>query len=194
MPEVRYRLGGYCRGVADVSVREAHPADVPEIARIQIDTWRTAYTSILPAPVLESLSVEAAEPAWAAAVQEPPSPHHHVLVAQEQQWLVGFAALAPADDLEESDPDPDATAQIGPLLVEPRWGRRGHGSRLLAAAVDLARNDGMHRAIAWIPTADSASLDFLSSAGWEADGYARTLETGAGEVRELRLHVSLEEP
>jgi hypothetical protein len=52
----------------------------------------------------------------------------------------------------------------------------------------------MHRAIAWIPAADSASLDFLRSAGWEADGYARVLETGAGEVRELRLHVSLEQP
>ncbi len=180
--------------MADVSVREAQPGDGPEIARIQVETWRTAYASILPAPVLDSLTVEAAEPAWVAAVQDPPSPHHHVLVAQERQWLVGFAAVAPADDLEEGDPDPDATAQIGPLLVEPRWGRRGHGSRLLAAAVDLARKDDMHRAIAWIPAADSASLDFLRSAGWEADGYARVLETGAGEVRELRLHVSLEQP
>ncbi len=178
-----------------MSVRAAQPGDVPEIARIQIDTWRTAYTSILPAEVLRSLTVEAAEPAWVAAVQEPPSPRHHVLVAQEQHRLVGFVAVAPADDLglEEGDPDPHTTAQVGPLLVEPRWGRRGHGSRLLAAAVDHAREDGMQRAIAWIPTADSASLDFLRSAGWEPDGYARALDTGAGEVRELRLHVSLEE-
>ena len=180
-------------GVADVSVRLARPDDVPEIARIQVETWRVAYPKILPEPVLEALTVDAAEPAWAAAVQAPPSPKHHVLVAQEQRWLVGFAAVAPADDLEEGDPDPDATAQLGPLLVEPRWGRRGHGSRLLAAAVDHARGDGMVRLIAWIPTADSASLDFLRSAGWAADGYARELDTGAGELREMRLHVSLEE-
>lgn len=180
-------------GVADVSVRLARPDDVPEIARIQIETWRVAYPTILPEPVLESLTVEAAEPAWAAAVQAPPSPKHHVLVAQEQRWLVGFAAVAPADDAEEGDPDPAATAQLGPLLVEPRWGRRGHGSRLLAAAVDHARDDGMVRLIAWIPTGDSASLDFLRSAGWAADGFARELDTGAGEIREMRLHVSLEE-
>jgi GNAT superfamily N-acetyltransferase len=179
--------------VADVSVRLARPADVPEIARIQIETWRIAYSKILPEPVLESLTVEAAEPAWAAAVQTPPSPKHHVFVAQEQQWLVGFAAVAPADDLEEGDPAADATAQLGPLLVEPRWGRRGHGSRLLAAAVEHARDDGMVRLIAWIPTADPASLDFLRSAGWAADGYARELDTGAGEIREMRLHVSLED-
>jgi GNAT superfamily N-acetyltransferase len=179
--------------VADVSVRPARPADVPEIARIQVETWSTAYTSVLPESVLAGLSADDAAPAWAAAVESPPSPHHHVLVAQEQQWVVGFTALAPADDLEEGDPDPDATAQLGPLLVEPRWGRRGHGSRLLAAAVDHARSDGMRRATVWIPTADSVSLAFLRSAGWEPDGYARALDTGAGEVRELRLHVSLEE-
>jgi GNAT superfamily N-acetyltransferase len=179
--------------VADVSVRPAQPGDVSEIARIQVETWRAAYHAILPAAVLGSLTVEAAVPAWTAAVTEPPGPRHHVLVALERQWVVGFAAMAPADDLEDDDPDPDATAVIGPLLVEPRWGRRGHGSRLLAAAVDHARDDGQRRAIAWLPTADSASLDFFRSAGWEPDGYARALDTGAGEVRELRLHVSLEE-
>lgn len=179
--------------MADVSVRPARPDDVPEIARIQVETWRSAYLKILPEPVLESLTADAAQPAWAAAVENPPSPKHHVLVAQEQQWLVGFAALSPADDLEDGDPDPAATAQLGPLLVEPRWGRRGHGSRLLAAAVDHAREDGMARMITWIPTADSASLNFLRSAGWAADGYARELDTGAGEIREMRLHVSLED-
>ena len=33
-------------------------------------------------------------------------------------------------------------ASVTDLLVEPRWGRRGHGSRLLAASVDLWRADG----------------------------------------------------
>jgi hypothetical protein len=51
----------------------------------------------------------------------------------------------------------------------------------------------MVRAIAWLPIADSASREFLRSAGWETDGYARTLDTGAGEIRELRLHASLKE-
>ena len=36
-------------------------------------------------------------------------------------------------------------AAVTDLLVEPRWGRRGHGSRLLAASVDLWRTDGFER-------------------------------------------------
>jgi GNAT superfamily N-acetyltransferase len=114
-----------------------------------------------------------------------------VLVALEQDSRVGFVAVAPADDLETEDPEPVTTVAIGPLLVEPRWGRRGHASRLLAAAVDHARADGMTRAIAWIPEADTASREFFVSAGWAPDGLARGLDTGAGELREVRLHVSL---
>jgi hypothetical protein len=47
--------------------------------------------------------------------------------------------------------------------------------------------------VAWVPAADTASLEFYRSAGWEADGMHRTLDTGAGTVGELRLHASLNE-
>ncbi|MGI8760579.1 MAG: GNAT family N-acetyltransferase [Jatrophihabitantaceae bacterium] len=180
--------------MADVSVRPARGADAAEIARIQIETWRTAYAAILPEPVRDSLSVDGALALWQAAVSAPPSARHHVLVALEQQWTVGFAALAPDDDPQSGDPSPQSTVALGPLLVEPRWGRRGHGSRLLAAAVEHARGDGMTRAITWIPEGDAASRAFLVSAGWAPDGLARALDTGAGELREIRLHASLEQP
>jgi GNAT superfamily N-acetyltransferase len=143
--------------------------------------------------VLDSLTQETAETAWRDAVIAPPTRHHHVLVAIEQHWTVGFAAVGPASDLQPEDPAPQTTVEIGPMLVEPRWGRRGHGSRLLAAAVDHARGDGMTHAIVWIPETDTASRDFYVSAGWAPDGLARALDTGAGELREIRLHVSLEQ-
>ena len=171
--------------MADVSVRPARPGDAAEVARIQIETWRQAYASILPAPVLDGLSVDAATEAWREAVAAPPSARHHVLVALEKEWLVGFTAIAPDDD--------ETTAAFGPLLVEPRWGRRGHASRLLAAAVDHARGDGLARAVIWLPEADNVSRGFFTSAGWAPDGLVRGLDTGAGEIREVRLHVTLQE-
>jgi GNAT superfamily N-acetyltransferase len=177
--------------MADVSVRAAGADDVDEIGRLQVDTWRYGYRDILPAAVLDALDATGAASAWRDAVTAPPSPRHHVLVALEQQWQVGFVAIAPADGLEPEDPEPTTTATIGPLLVEPRWGRRGHGSRLLAAAVDHARADGMTRAVTWIPEADTASKEFFVSAGWAPDGLARGLDTGAGELREIRLHTLL---
>ena len=51
----------------------------------------------------------------------------------------------------------------------------------------------MTRAITWLPEGDTASRDFFVSAGWAPDGLARALDTGAGELREIRMHASLAE-
>jgi ribosomal protein S18 acetylase RimI-like enzyme len=177
--------------VADVSVRPATADDVTELARIQLDTWRLAYQTVLPAQVLQSLGTEQIAASWQAAVTAPPSQSHHVLVAMEGEFRVGFTAFGPDADRQPQDPEPERSAAISMLLVEPRWGRRGHGSRLLAAVADLSKPAGITRLVAWVPVTDTASLQFYRSAGWEADGLRRDLDTGAGTVTELRLHTAL---
>lgn len=176
-------------GVADVGVREARARDADEIGRIQVATWRTAYARAVPAHVLAQVTEELAAAQWRAAVETPPSPAHHVLVAYERDWTVGFAAVAPSDDEGAGR----TTATVEPLLVEPRWGRRGHGSRLLAAAVAHARADGATTATTWLLVRDTASLAFFGSAGWERDGTARSLDMDGQPVDELRLHTDLTE-
>jgi GNAT superfamily N-acetyltransferase len=181
---------------AAVSVRAATAGDVPEIARIQLATWRTAYGGLLPPQMLAAATPQRATAEWHAAVVRPPSPRHRVLVAREQEWTVGFAAFGPS----EEDGDPPGTGIVHALLVEPRWGRRGHGSRLLAATVDHLRADGMTAAVAWLLDGDTASAAFYESAGWARDGTVRTLTGGTEHtggtgptVREARFHASLEE-
>jgi GNAT superfamily N-acetyltransferase len=176
--------------VADVSVRPATVDDVPELARIQLDTWRLAYQTV-PPEIQQSLTVDEIAASWQAAITTPPTPSHRVLVATEGAHRVGFTAFGPDADRQPDDPAPESTAAVSMLLVEPRWGRRGHGSRLLAAVADLARAGGADRLVAWVPAADSVSLRFYRSAGWEPDGLRRDLDTGAGTVTELRLHTAL---
>ncbi|MFF3865263.1 GNAT family N-acetyltransferase [Micromonospora sp. NPDC001898] len=180
-------------------VRPARPEDAGEIAHIQLATWRAAYRRILPRHVLDNLDEAYLARRWSAAVQEPPSGAHRVLVAveqAEQSYLVGFVASGPAD-AESLAPNEPAEA-LGPgvvavtdLLVEPRWGRRGHGSRLLAASVDLWREDGFARAVAWAFDGDPATQKFLTTAGWEPDGAARALDVDDMLVNQLRLHVAV---
>jgi GNAT superfamily N-acetyltransferase len=180
-------------------VRPARGEDADEIARIQLATWRVAYRRMLPRRVLDQLDEAWLAQRWRAAVEAPPSPRHRVLVAveqAEQSYLVGFVASGPADE-QALAPDEDHTslgedvAAVTDLLVEPRWGRRGHGSRLLAAAVDLWRSDAFARAVAWAYERDAASRAFLTSAGWEPDGATRALDVDDLLVPQLRLHVAL---
>ena len=176
--------------VADVSVRPAHEQDATQIGRVQVAAWQTAYTAILPPSIREALSPEIAARSWLTAITAPPSSRHRVLVAQDGDWLVGFVAISPDEDVPATQ-QTQQTAVIGPLLVEPRWGRRGHGSRLLAAATDTARLNGATRAVAWLPEADEVSRKFFAEAGWAADGAARVLDAGDRTLREIRIHTSL---
>jgi GNAT superfamily N-acetyltransferase len=182
-------------GTADASVRPALPGDAAEIARIQVVTWRTAYRSLLPASVLDDWDGGTATESWRAAVASPPTPAHGVLVALERNSVVGFAAFGPAELAAGEASDPAGpTAELSTLLVEPRWGRRGHGSRLLAAVADVARSGGAARLQVWLPDTDEVSAGFYESAGWAPDGWARTLDTGGDEpLREVRWHALLTE-
>ncbi|MER6585101.1 GNAT family N-acetyltransferase [Micromonospora chalcea] len=182
-------------------VRPARPEDAGEIARVQLATWRVAYRRILPRHVLDNLDEAYLARRWSAAVQEPPSGAHRVLVAVEeaaQSYLVGFIASGPADAEalapgEPADALASGVAAVTDLLVEPRWGRRGHGSRLLAAAVEHWRADGLTRAVAWAFDADAATRNFLGSTGWEPDGATRALDVDDMLVPQLRFHVAVPE-
>jgi GNAT superfamily N-acetyltransferase len=182
-------------------VRPARPGDAGEIARIQLTTWRVAYRRFLPAGVLDRLDPQWLLDRWREAVAAPPSPAHRVLVAIEQAetvaptaYLVGFAAAGPAD-ADALAPGEETlgpgVAAITDLLVEPRWGRRGHGSRLLAACVDHWRADGYATAVAWAYEQDAAMRGLLTSSGWEPDGARRALDVDDLLVPQLRLHTAL---
>jgi GNAT superfamily N-acetyltransferase len=181
--------------MALAAVRPAAAPDVDEIVRIQAVTWRAAYSELVPPAAIEQLDSAAARAAWAAAITA--GPGHHVLVATEGGWTVGFCAAGTATAAGGSGPDhpglgPQHWAEIGALLVEPRWGRRGHGGRLLAAAAAALRAGGAIYGLAWIPEADAASRRFYARAGWEPDGPVRVLDTGEGELREVRVTGSLD--
>jgi GNAT superfamily N-acetyltransferase len=173
--------------VADVSVRPARPEDAERVARVQLSTWRTAYADLLPPEALDVPEVQAAA-LWLGAVESPPSPQHRLLVAMERAELVGFAASGPA-----GDEDVEGAVELMTLLVEPRWGRRGHGSRLLAASVEHWRGEGFATAVTWVWERDPATRGFLTGAGWEPDGVARGLDTGPRVERQLRFHTDLRE-
>ncbi|HEY2207448.1 MAG TPA: GNAT family N-acetyltransferase [Pseudonocardia sp.] len=169
--------------MAVAEVRAATVGDVLEIVRIQSSTWRTAYAELVPEAALERLSGPAAHAAWTAAVEA--GDGHHVLVATEGEWTVGLCAAAPA---HVDDPEaPAERAQIVTVLVEPRWGRRGHGRRLLGAAFEALTADGATSGVAWVPEPDVASRACYDRIGWDPDGLVRILDAGDRSLREIRL-------
>lgn len=188
--------------VADASVRPATAADLPAIGGINARSWTTAYRSLFPARVLERLTPAALTEAWRPHLAAAGRPMHHLLVACTGPTVVGFGAFGPATGQRDVPPD---AAELTTLLVDAVHQRHGHGSRLLAAGVDLLRADGAGHLVCWVPDADAPRLAFLQSAGFEPDGAWRRLApdgpdddpdepsdgAGAAGVREVRLVAGL---
>lgn len=182
--------------MARPDVHLARPDDAGEVTRIQHQTWLIAYREILGDAVLDQFDAADAEQRWTEAIEHPAT---DVFIATEGDATVGFCVSgpAPADELEGPDgavpDDAEHTGLIATVLVEPRWGRRGHGYRLLAAAARALRSRGAQRAVTWVSESDSATLSFYRGIGWDPDGTIRTLDTGEKQIREIRLAGGLEQ-
>ena len=75
---------------------------------------------------------------------------------------------------------PVRAAELTALAVSPDHQRTGHGSRLLAAAVDLARADGAGVLLVWAVRGDESLTRLLAGAGLVPTGASRSLPVGRG--------------
>ena len=174
---------------ADVSVRIAWADDAAAIAELQLRTWQEQYADVLPPEALPQDSGAAAS-AWHEALRRPQDARNRVLVALERNRVCGFAIVGPASD---PDCDPVVDGEMQELTVAPDERGKGHGSRLLQAAVDTMLADRFTRAVTWTLSTDDATRVFLSEAGWAPDGGHRTLDldgTGTTQVKQVRLHTA----
>jgi GNAT superfamily N-acetyltransferase len=177
--------------VADASVRAARPADADGIGAVQAAAWRSAYAAVLPPVTLEALDPEAIAAVWRTAIDRPPTKQHSVLVALAGGEVVGFVATGPAD------PEQEGVGEVAALVVQPEFQRAGHWSRLLNAGADRLRDNGFDHVVIWVSRGDDIRLQFLTAAGFQADGATRTLDlSGDGSTRlgEHRLVASLARP
>ena len=169
---------------ADVSVRPAIPEDADAVTRLQVRAWRSAHAAALGEGALERLDVAVMRERWAAAIARPPSRDHLVLVACAGPRVVGVATSVPV-------PGDEPGIEVAALEVDPDHQRQGHGSRLLTACVDLARERSVTHLQTWCLTADGAREAFLDSCGLGPDGARRVIgerpdAEGVTEVTERR--------
>lgn len=189
---------------ADVHVRPAAPSDAERIAALQLGAWSEALGAL----ALATLAPSEVASSWRRAITTPPDPRCTVLVAIEGTAIVGFAASAPArsatlaapgasergETTEPAAPEPSApargepwTAEVTALEVDPDHRRRGHASRLLAALVDLSREQGAHHVAAWALRHDGPRLLFLTQSGLAEVGMRRTLDVPGRTVEEILM-------
>ena len=173
-------------------VRPARADDVATMVALAVAAWRTAWHGRIPPDQLGA-DRAAMEQAWRDAIVDPPTPAHRVFVATDNGQVFGYAAVAPADDPDVVDVP--GVLDIVDLVVAPPAQRQGHGSRLLHACADHARDSGASTLVTWCALEDEPRRAFLQSNGFGPDGAMRTLasEDEAITVAQVRLATSVVE-
>ena len=167
-------------------VRLATPDDAAAVARVHVDTWRAAYTGLVPQGILDGLSVERREQFWRSVAEAPGE--HRLAVAEAAGRVVGFASTGPARDEDL----PPGSGELLAIYVEPAaWGE-GHGARLLRWAVADLRARGLDPLVLWVLTENTRGRGFYEVMGWQPDGTARPIDFDGTSVEEIRYRAPAE--
>jgi GNAT superfamily N-acetyltransferase len=126
-------------------MRDARVEDADEIARVQVDTWRSTYAGIVPADYLEALSYEKRAAMWRGLIERP-APRQHLIVAEDGVGhVIGFVSAGPIREaLAPFD------AEIYALYLRETFHLRGMGRALFRASLSRLRADGLHATMLWV--------------------------------------------
>jgi ribosomal protein S18 acetylase RimI-like enzyme len=151
-------------------IRPGTVDDAEDVARVQVETWQTAYAHALPSDQLQALSVDERSEQWR---RWPPA------VAEVDGQIVGFVSVGDARD-------EDAEGELYAIYVHPdHWGA-GVGRELMQEGEAELRRLGHSRVVLWVLDDNPRARRFYELAGWAADGNARVVEMFGFQIPEVR--------
>jgi len=146
-----------------VPVRPAAAEDADAIARVQVETWRSAYRGAVPDAFLDDMDVAERAERWREGLRER---RRTTWVAESEGEIVGFVAFGPCRDA-------DVSATVGELyaiyVLAARW-RGGIGRALHAVCLAELSGRGFEEATLWALDANPAAKAFYEALGWLPDG------------------------
>ena len=147
--------------IAGADLREATALDAPAIARVHVETWRSAYVGLVPDSYLVSMSEDREAVIWRENIGRGRA--GSVLVAEaEGAGIVGFGSCGASRYRGMS-----YAGEIYTLYVMPDWQNQGLGRALLSALFDELAADGLTSAFLWMLTGNPTRF-FYENLGAQA--------------------------
>jgi ribosomal protein S18 acetylase RimI-like enzyme len=174
--------------VAELLTRAARPADVPELARLHLASYRAAYRGLLPGAFLAGLTLADRERRWRASLANPERKTFITNIRNGPHVpLAGLAEIGPCRDTDA----PSGTGELIALHIAEAFWRRGIGERLHDRAVREMIAHGLATATLWVLTGNERARAFYEAMGWSADGRARDITMDGVTIPEVRYVIRL---
>lgn len=165
------------------TLRRAGHRDAYAIARAHVDSWQASYLGLIPAAVLNRLSVTGQAVSWRRILSTDDHRGARTWIITDGALVVGFCSAGPTRD---EDDDLLTVGEIYTIyLIPPAWGR-GLGAELLdAAQSDLAHRG--HQAVSlWVLEGNTRARRFYELNGFAPDGGRRPVHVGEATLPEMR--------
>ena len=142
-----------------MQVRPARLPDVPAIARVHVETWRSAYPGIVPEKYLLDMTEARQAELWATSIRRARGADT-VLVTEGAQGVgvVGFGSCGRA----RSGGD---MGEVFTLYIASDWQGQGAGRALLTGMLAQLHGHGINQAMVWVLSANPARFFYEAMGG-----------------------------
>jgi ribosomal protein S18 acetylase RimI-like enzyme len=140
-------------------LRPATHADIPAIAKVHVDTWRTAYRGIVPDEYLANLSYEQRARSWNEIFNRDPADYFAYIAEQVSGEIVGFAN----GGLERTD-NPVYQGELTAIYILQAYQGQGLGRCLIQAITERLHHLGIDSMLAWV-LVDNPACRFYAKLG-----------------------------
>ncbi|MGH6947606.1 MAG: GNAT family N-acetyltransferase [Kiloniellales bacterium] len=133
---------------AGFALRLARIADAPAIARVHVETWRSAYAGLVPDTYLVGMTESERAQAWLQRLIKPDKTAATVVAEVAPRGVsqvVGFGDCGPA-----RSPQVGCDGEVYALYVAPDWQGRGIGRALLERCFRELAKAGFDSAAVWV--------------------------------------------
>ena len=171
---------------APFRIRRGTPADMGEVAKVHLVSWRTAHRGIASGEVLDRLLTEDFELTWNHVFDDERLINH---VGEISRRIVGFVTFGLSRD---DDADPMTVAEIVGIYVHPAGWGAGHGQALWQSALTHLRCDSFSEVTLWVHTDNTRARRFYTTAGCKLDeGTTRHHEQYGVKLDEVRYRLRI---
>ena len=170
-----------------MEIRPATSDDALILATILIDSWRSAYSGLVPDLYLDSMNYELRTEQFRHSLIEK---NEETYIYEQNQKVAGFLTLGACRD---SDLDHSKTGEIWGIYLSPLYWRKGIGTNLCRYGEQLLKSRGYKDIILWVFKGNSQAKSFYEIMGFNADGSSKILSVGV-PLDAIRYRKNLELP
>lgn len=146
--------------MSEIILRQAMLSDAKNIATLHINSWLKAYQQILPASVLDNLSVAERQKQWLTWLSSPTSITY---VIELEQKIIGFISFGPSRNQINKG---NAIAEIYAIYVDPYHWHQNIGSKLLSKAFAEIKSNNYQGVILWVLKENLQAIKFYEKYGF----------------------------